>query len=85
VGFACISVIATLVPLVSNGLGLREWAVGLLAPALAFHHVDLGITADLVNRAAELLVVVVAGVPATLWLTHRARGTRAVTAGPRGH
>jgi hypothetical protein len=83
IAFACISVLATMVPLVSNGLGLREWAIGLLAPAIASHHMELGITADLVNRAAELIVVSVAGVPATLWLMRRARqhagAPRAVT------
>jgi hypothetical protein len=62
-----------MVPLVSNGLGLREWAIGLLSPAIASHDMELGLTADLVNRAAELIVVSVAGVPATLWLTRRAR------------
>ncbi len=59
--FACIGVIATMVPLVSNGLGLREWGVGLVAPLLTSYHMALGITADLLMRAAELLVVAAAG------------------------
>jgi hypothetical protein len=79
IGFACIHVIAFMVPLISNGLGLREWAIGLLAPAIASYQMELGITADLLNRAAEVVIVTLTGVPATLWLAHRARrrGVRA--------
>lgn len=48
---ACISMFTTMVPFISNGLGLREWAVGLSTPILA---VEVGskiaITADLVNQ-----------------------------------
>lgn len=71
--FACISVLATMVPLVSNGLGLREWAIGLLAPAIASYQMELGLTADLLNRAAELVMVTLTGVPATMWLAKRVR------------
>lgn len=71
--FACISVLATMVPLVSNGLGLREWAIGLLAPVIASSQMELGLTADLLNRAAELVMVTASGVPATLWLAKRVR------------
>ena len=73
IAFACISVLATMVPLVSNGLGLREWAIGLLAPAIASYQMELGLTADLLNRAAELVMVTLTGVPATLWLARRVR------------
>jgi len=59
--FACVSMVATMVPFLSNGLGLREWAIGLVAPLLTPHHVALGITADLVNRAAEMVIAVPAG------------------------
>jgi hypothetical protein len=59
--FACASVIASMVPFVSNGLGLREWAIGLLAPVLTAYPMELGMTADLVNRAGELVVVGVLG------------------------
>ena len=33
--FACAGVIATMIPFVGNGLGVREWGTGLLAPILA--------------------------------------------------
>lgn len=77
--FACISVLATMVPLVSNGLGLREWAIGLFVPVIASYQMELGLTADLLNRAAELVMVTAVGVPATLWLARRMR-TRQRTA-----
>jgi hypothetical protein len=69
IAFACVGVLATMVPLVSNGLGLREWASGLLAPALTPHALTFGVTAELVNRAAELVVVAALGIPALLWLS----------------
>lgn len=63
--FAAVSMITMMTPLLSNGLGLREWAVGLTAPLLTAYHMTLGITADLVNRAAELCVIVPAGMIAS--------------------
>lgn len=56
---AGVSVIATLVPFVSNGLGIREWAVGLLAPLIAHDPVSTSqaIVAELVHRVAELAVI----------------------------
>lgn len=68
VAVAIVSQIALLVPLAGNGLGLREWAVGLLAAALpAWYAVGddsgagTGLTADLANRAAEIFVAVPLG------------------------
>ncbi len=75
-GFSCVSVIATMVPLVSNGLGLREWSIGLLSPVLTSHALSLGLTAELINRAAELLVVTAAGL---LGMTYLARRTRTIS------
>jgi hypothetical protein len=74
--FACISIIATMVPFLSNGLGLREWTIGLVAPLLTPYQMTLGITADLVNRAAEIIVAVIMGLIGMVVLariqTHRA-------------
>jgi hypothetical protein len=67
--FACVSVIATMVPVVGNGLGLREWAVGLLAPFLAGVSLEIGVTADLVNRGAELIVIGALGCAGLAWLS----------------
>lgn len=59
--FACISMIATLVPFFSNGLGIREWAIGLAAPLLTAYQLEHGLTAELVNRTGEIAVVLIAG------------------------
>lgn len=75
VAVSVVSQLASLVPLSGNGLGLREWAVGLTARllpagAIAAHDaMASGVLADLVNRAAELLV----GVPLGLIALHRLR------------
>jgi hypothetical protein len=73
VALACVSMIAALVPFLSNGLGLREWAVGLLAPLLTSCDMTQAMTADLVNRAAELIVVLIAGLAGISWLMHHRR------------
>jgi hypothetical protein len=73
VGFACAGSLANLVPFVSNGLGLREWSVGLLAPVMTTYAVPLGATAEIVNRAGELLVIVPAGLIARWWLGAQSR------------
>lgn len=81
VALACVGVIATMVPLVSNGLGVREWAVGALSPYLAMGAeaatMPFGIAAELVNRAAELVVVVIAGSVGSVYLAARQRGIQA--------
>jgi hypothetical protein len=75
---AAVSQVAMSVPLVGNGLGLREWAVGLLRASLpAWYGVaaasSAGLTADLVNRAAELLVAVPVGLLCAAAVTRRIR------------
>jgi hypothetical protein len=71
--FSCLSLVAMLVPIVGNGLGLREWAVGLAAPLLTPYVLGLGLTADLVNRATELVVILLLGLGGMAWLTWNAR------------
>jgi hypothetical protein len=69
------------VPLVGNGLGLREWAVGLTASRLppglfdARGRIDMsvGLAADLANRIAELVIAVPAGLLCAAWLARRQR------------
>ncbi len=74
---ACLSMITMLVPLFGNGLGLREWTIGLATPILVGGDtiIALGITADLLNRAAEVIVVVILGLAGIAWLAghHRRR------------
>ena len=88
---AAVSQVAMSVPLVGNGLGLREWAVGLLRASLpAWYGVaaasSAGLTADLVNRAAELLVAVPVGLLCAAAVTRRIRavGGKSVVAGVEG-
>ncbi len=79
-GFAVVSQVAVLVPLLGNGLGLREWAIGVGAgavPATADATRGLvspiGLLADLINRGAEVLVAIPVGVVSLAWLAHRSR------------
>ncbi|MFO0827483.1 MAG: hypothetical protein U0572_04970 [Phycisphaerales bacterium] len=75
VAIACVSMAASLVPFVSNGIGLREWAIGLLAPVLTGYQVEQGIVAELVNRAAEVAMVIPTGLIGAWALWRRDRAT----------
>jgi uncharacterized membrane protein YbhN (UPF0104 family) len=58
-----VSVIATLIPGISNGLGVREIVIGFLAPWISQDSVSTSeaVVAELVHRAAELTVMVPLG------------------------
>ncbi len=71
--FACVGVVAGLFPLLGNGLGVREWAVGAAAQGLTPYVLQQGLAADLLNRAAELLVVLVLGLAGAVWLARKRR------------
>ena len=60
---AAISVISSLIPFISNGLGVREWAVGLLTPLITGDAVGASqaIVAELAHRTLEIAVVAPAG------------------------
>jgi len=79
---SCASAVATLVPFVSNGLGLREWTTALILPALDAGTFAAGVSAELVLRAAELLVTVPAGLVGGAWLARRARDVSATRRAP---
>lgn len=72
---ASVSVIATLLPIVSNGLGIREWVIGLLAPLISHGQVDMSqaIVAELVHRCAELIVMTPLGLTAIAVLVRHTR------------
>lgn len=72
---ACVGLVVTLIPLTGNGLGLREWAVGIAATLLTPYLLELGLAADLINRAAEALLVAVLGLGAFAWLASRRRSS----------
>jgi uncharacterized membrane protein YbhN (UPF0104 family) len=82
---ASVSVIATLLPIVSNGLGIREWVIGLLAPMISHEPVSTSqaIVAELVHRAAEIAVMTPLGVGAILYLVrlNRRRTLEAASGG----
>jgi hypothetical protein len=65
--FAAISNLALLVPVLSNGMGLREWSIGLASGD------PIGLAADLVNRAAELAVSVPIGLIGSADVARRLR------------
>ena len=79
---SCASAVATLVPFVSNGLGLREWTTALILPALDAGTFAAGVSAELVLRAAELLVTVPAGLVGGAWLARRARDVSSTRRAP---
>ncbi len=78
IAIATVSQAASLIPIVGNGLGLREWAVGLTAAALPAWMLgqgdvarEVGLAADLVNRAAEVCAAVPVGLASAWWLARR--------------
>lgn len=73
VAIALVSHAALLLPIAGNGLGLREWAVGLTAGLLpgSDGQTEIGLAADLVNRGFEVLVAVPVGLVCLGWLARR--------------
>lgn len=67
-----VSQIALVVPLAGNGLGLREWGVGAVFRATG-GSTPLGLAADLLNRAAELVVAIPLGLASAAWVAARHR------------
>lgn len=79
VAIAIVSQIALLIPIAGNGLGLREWAIGLTAgllPAFAGGSpTATGLAGELAHRGFEVVSALALGVPALIWLSRRlARG-----------
>lgn len=58
---ACIAGAANMIPFLGNGLGVREWAIGLAGPALTSWTTDTGLAAELLNRCIDLVIVVPIG------------------------
>lgn len=75
VALAIVSQIAMLVPIAGNGLGLREWAIGLTAASLTTLDPQAGLAADLVNRAVEVLVAVPVGLVSAKVVSRRLKAT----------
>ena len=66
---AVVSQVALLIPLAGNGMGIREWTIGLLALwGYAGGATETeALLADVVNRSAELMVALGRGIPAVIW------------------
>ncbi|MBK7404640.1 MAG: flippase-like domain-containing protein [Phycisphaerales bacterium] len=78
VAIAAVCQVAMVVPVTGNGIGLREWAVGLTLFAVSSagsreEAATIGLAADLVNRAAETILALPIGL-ACSWIL--ARGVR---------
>lgn len=85
---AGVSQLVLVIPLAGNGLGIREWAVGWAAAALPAWYssgpvtagVTAGLSADLVNRAGEVIAAVTVGTVCMVAVARRvARGAQART------
>lgn len=81
---AGISQSASLIPFAGNGLGVREWMVGLAARSLPEWYgkdtsmpVAFGVSAELLNRACEVVVAVPVGLLSLWWLAKRYGRVRA--------
>ena len=64
---------ANLVPFVGNGLGVREWLVGIMGSSMHLWTMDAGLAADIVNRAGDLVVCVPLGLVALPFVARRLR------------
>lgn len=79
---AAVAQAVLLIPVVGNGLGVREWAVGAVSSAMPAAAgalkptVAVGLMADLANRAAEMTAALPLGLAATAWLAGRLRRAR---------
>lgn len=65
-----VSQVAQLIPTFGGGLGIREWFVGLVAGGMGLDF-DSALAADLINRAAETLMVLPVGLVCGTLVTRR--------------
>ncbi len=73
--FACASNASHCIPFIGNGMGIREWSIGLLAPVVAGISTPDALAAELIHRAVEFLVVVPAGLTSMVPLMRRIRNS----------
>lgn len=77
---SCAASLASLLPIAGNGLGVREWVIGLIAPLLPIAltgrlapAMPEALATDLAHRAIEVLLAIPLGLLAAGWLWRRAR------------
>lgn len=73
---AVISQVTLAIPVAGNGLGVREWAIGVAAQYLEFSARAVGLAADVINRAAELMISLPLGLAGWIFITRRLRRAR---------
>lgn len=83
VAVTAVSQIAQLIPTFGGGLGVREWFVGLVAGALGLSFDD-ALAGDLVNRAAETMVVIPLGLVCGAWVARSLARFRRERGGAEG-
>lgn len=66
---------AAYVPLIGNGLGIREWVVGALSRWLGEDSASLrvGLAADIFHRLMEFAILLPVGLVSVWWVTRRVR------------
>jgi uncharacterized membrane protein YbhN (UPF0104 family) len=62
---------ANCIPMLGNGLGVREWVTGLLAPAVAGMSTPDALAAELLNRLFEIVLVALGGALSMPMLSRR--------------
>lgn len=70
---ASANALASFVPFVAGGLGLREWITGLITPLVSPETFAAGVAAELVHRVAELAVVGPIGLGSAAYLARHVR------------
>ena len=73
-GLAAVAQVGMLAPI---QFGVREWLIGLWTPVMV-----VGLTADLVNRAIEVLIAVPLGLASSFWLYRRRTAAAALSRAP---
>ncbi|HCD32590.1 MAG TPA: hypothetical protein DER01_09290 [Phycisphaerales bacterium] len=66
----------SLLGLTPNGLGLREWAIAGMTLMVSDHDASAGATAALVDRAVEVVVVCLLGLPTSWYLAKQMSGIK---------
>jgi len=79
---AVISQVTLAIPVAGNGLGVREWGIGVAAQWLGFSVRAVGLAADVINRAAELVVSIPLGLAGWIFITIRLRRNRIESSEP---
>lgn len=74
---SAVSQLTSLFPLTGSGLGFREWGVGLTA-SVSGYALDTALTGDLINRAAETMIVFPVGLICTAIVARHWKGMHAV-------